>query len=97
VIAKAAIWVSLTALPVVYWLASSSACTRRPVRVVVTAVVLTMCTAAFTVESLLRWRLAHGCTTCPPARRLLVTADAGGSNGDADPAGIGCHVIGAFM
>jgi hypothetical protein len=38
-------------------------------------------TAAFAVESLRRWWHAQGAGTYPQARRLLVTADAGGSNG----------------
>jgi hypothetical protein len=38
-------------------------------------------TAAFAVESLRRWWLSQGAAAYPQARRLLVTADAGGSNG----------------
>jgi hypothetical protein len=38
-------------------------------------------TAAFAVESLRRWWHAQGAAAYPQARRLLVTADAGGSNG----------------
>jgi Rhodopirellula transposase DDE domain len=38
-------------------------------------------TAQFAVESLRRWWNAQGCAAYPRARRLLVTADAGGSNG----------------
>jgi transposase len=38
-------------------------------------------TAAFAVESLRRWWHAAGAAAYPQARRLLVTADAGGSNG----------------
>jgi hypothetical protein len=38
-------------------------------------------TAAFAVESLRRWWRARGAARYPAARRLLVTADAGGSNG----------------
>jgi len=38
-------------------------------------------TAAFAVESIRRWWQAQGQATYPRARRLLVTADAGGSNG----------------
>ena len=38
-------------------------------------------TAAFAVESLRRWWRAQGAARYPGARRLLVTADAGGSNG----------------
>jgi transposase len=38
-------------------------------------------TAAFAVESLRRWWQAEGKGRYPAARRLLVTADAGGSNG----------------
>jgi Rhodopirellula transposase DDE domain len=38
-------------------------------------------TAAFAVESLRRWWRAQGKDRYPAARRLLVTADAGGSNG----------------
>ena len=38
-------------------------------------------TAAFAVESLRRWWLSQGASAYPQARRLLVTADAGGSNG----------------
>jgi hypothetical protein len=38
-------------------------------------------TAAFAVESIRRWWKAAGQTGYPLARRLLVTADAGGSNG----------------
>jgi hypothetical protein len=37
-------------------------------------------TAAFAVESIRRWWTAMGQATYPAARRLLVTADAGGSN-----------------
>src|SRR5205814_2909204 len=38
-------------------------------------------TAAFAVESIRRWWQAQGQATYPRARRLLVTADAGGSTG----------------
>jgi transposase len=38
-------------------------------------------TAAFAVESIRRWWNAAGRAACPGARRLLITADAGGSNG----------------
>src|SRR5262249_20051384 len=38
-------------------------------------------TAAFAVESLRRWWQAQGGAAYPQARRLLITADAGGSNG----------------
>jgi transposase len=38
-------------------------------------------TAAFAVESVRRWWSARGSTDYPGARRLLITADAGGSNG----------------
>ena len=38
-------------------------------------------TAAFAVESLRRWWSARGRDAYPRARRLLITADAGGSNG----------------
>ena len=38
-------------------------------------------TAAFAVESIRRWWKAAGSSDYPAARRLLVTADAGGSNG----------------
>ena len=38
-------------------------------------------TAAFAVESLRRWWRAQGAARYPAAQRLLVTADAGGSNG----------------
>jgi transposase len=38
-------------------------------------------TAAFAVESLRRWWYAVGTAAYPQAQRLLVTADAGGSNG----------------
>jgi hypothetical protein len=38
-------------------------------------------TAAFAVESLRRWWNGQGAATYPHATRLLVTADAGGSNG----------------
>ncbi|HET9894993.1 MAG TPA: ISAzo13 family transposase [Streptosporangiaceae bacterium] len=38
-------------------------------------------TAAFAVESIRRWRDGAGRAACPDARRLLITADAGGSNG----------------
>jgi hypothetical protein len=38
-------------------------------------------TAAFAVESVRRWWKAAGSSDYPAARRLLVTADAGGSNG----------------
>ena len=37
-------------------------------------------TAAFAVESIRRWWNAAGCRDYPQARRLLITADAGGSN-----------------
>ena len=38
-------------------------------------------TAAFAVESIRRWWTAAGHGDYPRARRLLITADAGGSNG----------------
>lgn len=38
-------------------------------------------TAAFAVESVRRWWKSRGCGACPHSRRLLITADAGGSNG----------------
>ena len=38
-------------------------------------------TAAFAIESIRRWLDARGSTDYPGARRLLITADAGGSNG----------------
>jgi hypothetical protein len=38
-------------------------------------------TAAFAVESVRRWWTAAGSSDYPQARRLLITADAGGSNG----------------
>jgi len=38
-------------------------------------------TAAFAVESIRRWWKAAGSSDYPLARRLLITADAGGSNG----------------
>src|SRR5712692_6534422 len=38
-------------------------------------------TAAFAVESIRRWWSARGSADHPGARRLLITADAGGSNG----------------
>jgi transposase len=38
-------------------------------------------TAAFAVESIRRWWKTSGCSDYPAARRLLITADAGGSNG----------------
>jgi hypothetical protein len=38
-------------------------------------------TAAFAVESVRRWWTAAGSSEYPQARRLLITADAGGSNG----------------
>jgi Rhodopirellula transposase DDE domain len=38
-------------------------------------------TAAFAVESIRRWWKAAGSSEYPAARRLLITADAGGSNG----------------
>ena len=38
-------------------------------------------TAAFAVESIRRWWNAQGRDAYPGARRLLITADAGGSNG----------------
>jgi hypothetical protein len=38
-------------------------------------------TATFAVESMRRWWNGHGRSAYPQARRLLVTADAGGSNG----------------
>ncbi|MFJ9445908.1 ISAzo13 family transposase [Kitasatospora sp. NPDC101235] len=37
-------------------------------------------TAAFAVESIRRWWKARGSLDCPAASRLLITADAGGSN-----------------
>ena len=37
-------------------------------------------TASFAVESLRRWWQQMGCTLYPKARRLLITADGGGSN-----------------
>src|ERR1700757_2954290 len=44
-------------------------------------------TAAFAVESVRRWWKAAGSSDYPLARRLLITADAGGSNGYRTPAG----------
>jgi hypothetical protein len=38
-------------------------------------------TAAFAVESIRRWWTGQGAAAYPAARRLLITADAGGSNG----------------
>jgi DDE family transposase len=38
-------------------------------------------TAAFAVESIRRWWKAAGSSDYPAARRLLITADAGGSSG----------------
>ena len=38
-------------------------------------------TAAFAVETLRRWWWRMGCVSYPAARRLLITADGGGSNG----------------
>jgi hypothetical protein len=38
-------------------------------------------TAAFAVESIRRWWNGQGQASCPRATRLLITADAGGSNG----------------
>ena len=38
-------------------------------------------TAAFAVESIRRWWTAAGSSDYPLAQRLLITADAGGSNG----------------
>lgn len=38
-------------------------------------------TAEFAVESIQRWWLELGCVTYPKARKLLITADNGGSNG----------------
>jgi transposase len=38
-------------------------------------------TAAFAVESIRRWWTSRGCHDYPNAQRLLITADAGGSNG----------------
>ena len=38
-------------------------------------------TAAFAVESIRRWWWSMGCPVYPKATRLLITADAGGSNG----------------
>ena len=38
-------------------------------------------TAQFAVESIRRWWSARGSADYPGARRLLITADAGGSNG----------------
>ena len=37
-------------------------------------------TSAFAVASIRRWWQAHGCSDYPNASRLLITADAGGSN-----------------
>ncbi len=37
-------------------------------------------TSAFAVASIRRWWAAHGQADYPAARRLLITADAGGSN-----------------
>ena len=42
-------------------------------------------TAAFAVESIRRWWNAAGRGDYPAARRLLITADAGGSNGSPHP------------
>ena len=39
-------------------------------------------TAAYAVETLRRWWESAGSSDCPLARRLLITADAGGSDGD---------------
>jgi len=44
-------------------------------------------TAAFAVESARRWWEGRGRTDYPGARRLLITADAGGSNGYRTHAG----------
>jgi hypothetical protein len=38
-------------------------------------------TASFAVQSIRRWWLKMGCHTYPEAKRLLITADGGGSNG----------------
>jgi transposase len=38
-------------------------------------------TAAFAVESIRRWWKTMGCSAYPAAKRLLITADSGGSNG----------------
>ena len=38
-------------------------------------------TAAFAVATIARWWTTMGAPACPNARRLLITADAGGSNG----------------
>ena len=38
-------------------------------------------TASFAVETLRRWWERMGCVSYPAARRLLITADGGGSNG----------------
>jgi DDE family transposase len=38
-------------------------------------------TAAFAIESVRRWWQGRGCQDYPAAQRLLITADAGGSNG----------------
>ena len=44
-------------------------------------------TVAFAVESIRRWWGTMGCTAYPAARRLLITADAGGSKGYRTPRG----------
>lgn len=38
-------------------------------------------TAAFAVSSIRQWWLEMGCQTYPDAKRLMITADGGGSNG----------------
>jgi hypothetical protein len=38
-------------------------------------------TAAFAVNTIRRWWLTMGCTTYSSAKRLMITADGGGSNG----------------
>ena len=42
-------------------------------------------TASFAVETLRRWWRRMGCVSYPVARRLLITADGGGSNGSRNP------------
>ena len=38
-------------------------------------------TASFAVESIRRWWNMMGCKSYPEAKKLLITADCGGSNG----------------
>ena len=58
-----------------------TACTTSPLTPAGSSVGTDHDTAAFAVESIRRWWKAAGQAEYPLARRLLITADAGGSNG----------------